>query len=100
MSGSDEITRLVSTVKHLPRADQHRILRLVELMIRAPAGAQQRTQAQLRELLAQAPASHEKCIDAIDNLITELENSMRSDDCPLRDEDGQFGLRIFPGRST
>ncbi len=95
MSGSDDIATLIGTVSRLPRDEQYRILRLVQLMTRAPGDTQSSTQQKLRELLASAPASHAQCIARIDQLIAELELSLLPEDPRLRGQDGRTGLRIF-----
>jgi hypothetical protein len=99
VSGSDDIGRLVGTVQRLPREDQQRILRLVELLSRAPAGAQRKTQQRLRELVGSDPDSHSLCIARVDELIEDLERSVATRGStrnvarrsPLRGRDGRFG---------
>jgi hypothetical protein len=92
----------VGTVQRLPREDQQRILRLVELLSRSSAGTQRRTQQLLRELVASDPDSHSSCIARVDELIEDLERSVAprgqardtSGNSPLRGGDGRFGLGL------
>ena len=77
---SDEILKLVRTVAGLPREDQSRILRLVDLLSLAPYSVQQRTQGMLRELLDADPRSKHQCVANVDDLIAYLERSVAEGD--------------------
>jgi len=76
MDMSDEILKLVRTVAGLPREDQSRILRLVDLLSLAPYSVQQRTQGMLRKLLDADPRSKHQCVANVDELIAYLEQSV------------------------
>ncbi len=71
---SKEIVRLVESVEQLTDADQHRIIRIVNLLTRVPASVQRRTQRMLRELLDADPESVVECVEGIDEVIEYLEN--------------------------
>ncbi|HEX6992764.1 MAG TPA: hypothetical protein VF339_01320 [Gammaproteobacteria bacterium] len=76
MDAADEILELVRTVAGLPREDQNRILRLVDLLSLAPYPVQQRSNERLRELLDSDPQSKLECVDSIDDLIDFLERAV------------------------
>jgi hypothetical protein len=76
MDTTDEILKLVRTVAELPRDDQTRLLRLVDLLSLAPFSVQQRSHARLRELIDANPQSKLECVDGIDDLIEYLERSI------------------------
>lgn len=76
MDTTDEILKLVRTVAGLPRDDQNRLLRLVDLLCLAPFSVQQRSHERLRELIAANPQSKPECVDGIDELIEYLERSV------------------------
>jgi SOS response regulatory protein OraA/RecX len=73
MAVSEDVLRLVRTVERLPREDQDKILRIVDLLSLVPIGVQDRTQQMLRELLASEPASKHECVAGIDDVIEYLE---------------------------
>ena len=52
MAVSEDVLRLVRTVERLPREDQEKILRIVDLLSLVPLRVQDKTQQMLRELLA------------------------------------------------
>jgi len=76
MDAADEILKLVRTVAGLPREDQYRMLRLVDLLSLAPYSVQQRSHERLRELLDANPQSKLECVDGIDDLIDFLERAV------------------------
>ncbi len=76
MDAADEILELVRTVAGLPREDQNRILRLVDLLSLAPYAVQQRTNQRLRELLDAEPQSKLECMDGLDDIIDYLERAV------------------------
>lgn len=76
MEIAEEVVELVRTVAGLPREDQNRILRLVDLLSLAPYAVQQRAQALLRELIDAHPQSKPECIANVDELIEYLERSV------------------------
>lgn len=67
---------LVRTVAGLPREDQYRMLRLVDLLSLAPYSVQLRGHERLRELLDANPQSKLECVDGIDDLIDFLERAV------------------------
>jgi hypothetical protein len=73
MAVSEDVLRLVRTVERLPRDDQDKILRIVDLLSLVPLDVQARTQHMLRELLASEPASKHECVAGIDDVIDYLE---------------------------
>ena len=76
METTDEILKLVRTVAGLPRDDQNRLLRLVDLLCLAPLSVQRKSHERLRELLDTNPQSKLECVDGIDDLIEYLERSV------------------------
>lgn len=76
MGTNDEILKLLRTVAGLPRDDQSRLLRLVDLLSLAPFSVQQRSHERLRELIDANPQSKPECVDGIDDLIEYLERSV------------------------
>jgi hypothetical protein len=76
MALSKDVMRLVRTVERLPRADQEKILRIVDLLSLVPIRVQHRTQQMLRELLARDPASKNECVAGVDDLIRYLERNV------------------------
>jgi hypothetical protein len=93
MTVSEDVLRLVRTVERLPREDQDKILRIVDLLSLVPIRVQDRTQQMLRELLAREPASKNECVAGIDDVIeylarnvamsTEFRGHMNRSDYPL-----------------
>lgn len=80
MNTPDEIITLLRTVAGLPRDDQHRILRLVDLLSLAPYSVQQRTHTLLRGLLDSDPQTKHECVARVDQLIGYLEHCVAADD--------------------
>lgn len=76
MAVSEDVLRLVRTVERLPREDQDKILRIVDLLSLVPISVQDRTQQMLRELLAEEPASKHECVAGIDEVIQYLERNV------------------------
>lgn len=76
MDTSDEIVKLVRTVAGLPRDDQNRILRLVDLLSLAPFPVQQQSHALLRSLIDTNPRTKLECEAGIDELIAYLERAV------------------------
>ncbi|MBN1240312.1 MAG: hypothetical protein JXB36_17545 [Gammaproteobacteria bacterium] len=73
---SEEVLKLVRTVGDLPREDQSRILRIVDLLSQAPASVQMRTQRMLRDLLDAEPESKLECVAGVDEVIEYLEHAV------------------------
>jgi hypothetical protein len=76
MDTSDVILTLVRTVAGLPRADQNRILRLVDLLSLAPLSLQQESHRLLRALIDANPQSKLECAASLDELIDHLERAV------------------------
>jgi hypothetical protein len=76
MDTTDEMLKLVRTVAGLPRDDQTRLLRLIDLLSLAPFSVQQRSHERLREIIDANPQSKLECVDGIDDLIAYLERSV------------------------
>ncbi|HVS24517.1 MAG TPA: hypothetical protein VMU03_12390 [Gammaproteobacteria bacterium] len=76
MALSKDVLRLVRTVERLPREDQEKILRIVDLLSLVPISVQERTQQMLRELLARDPASKNECVAGVDDVIRYLERNV------------------------
>jgi hypothetical protein len=76
MAVSEDVLRLVRTVERLPRDDQEKILRIVDLLSLVPLPVQDKTQQMLRELLARDPASKNECVAGIDDVIRYLERNV------------------------
>jgi len=68
--------RLVRTVERLPREDQDKILRIVDLLSLVPPKVQDRTQQMLRDLLAGGPSSKHECVARVDDVIEYLERNV------------------------
>ena len=76
MAVSEDVLRLVRTVERLPREDQEKIMRIVDLISLVPLGVQDKTQQMLRELLARDPASKNECVAGVDDVISYLERNV------------------------
>lgn len=76
MDRSDEIVKLVRNVAELPRDDQNRLLRLVDLMSLAPLSLQQESRELLRALIDTDPKTKRECAAGIDELIEHLERAV------------------------
>lgn len=79
---SEEVLKLVRTVGDLPREDQSRILRIVDLLSQAPAQVQLRTQRMLRDLLDAEPESKLECVAGVDEVIEYLEHAVLDEQDP------------------
>lgn len=76
MATSEDVLRLVQTVERLPREDQDKILRIVDLLALVPVSVQDRTQRMLRELLDSDPSSKHECVAGVDDVIDYLEHNV------------------------
>jgi len=76
MATSEDVLRLVQTVERLPREDQDKILRIVDLLSLVPVRVQDRTQRMLRDLLDSDPMSKHECVAGIDDVIKYLEHNI------------------------
>jgi hypothetical protein len=76
MDMSEEVLNLVRTVGDLPREDQSRILRIVDLLSLASSPVQKHTQRMLRDLLDAEPESKLECVAGVDEVIEYLENAI------------------------
>jgi hypothetical protein len=75
MAVSEDVLRLVRTVERLPREDQEKILRIVDLLSHVPISVQDETQQMLRDLLARGPASKRECVAGVNSVIAHLERN-------------------------
>ena len=75
MAVSEDVLRLVRTVERLPREDQDKILRIVDLLSLVPISVQDKTQQMLRDLLAHGLASKRECVAGVNNVIAYLERN-------------------------
>jgi hypothetical protein len=75
MAVSEDVLRLVRTVERLPREDQDKILRIVDLLSLVPISVQNKTQQMLRDLLARVPASKRECVAGVDDVIDYLQRN-------------------------
>lgn len=76
MAVSEDVLRLVRTVERLPREDQDKILRIVDLLSLVPPRVQDASQRMLRELLARGPTSKHECVAGVEDLIDYLERNV------------------------
>lgn len=75
MPVSEDVLRLVHTVERLPREDQEKILRMVDLLTLVPVRVQNRTQRMLRELLERQPDTKRECVAGVDDVLEYLERN-------------------------
>lgn len=75
MSVSEDVWHLVRTVERLPREDQDKILRMVDLLTLVPMSVQHRTQRMLRELLERKPDTKHECVAGVDDVLAYLERN-------------------------
>lgn len=73
---TEDVLKLVRTVGDLPREDQSRILRIVDLLSQAPSSVQLQTQRMLRDLLEAEPESKLECVAGVDEVIEYLEHAV------------------------
>jgi hypothetical protein len=76
MAVSEDVLKLVRTVERLPREDQDKILRIVDLLSLVPIRVQDKTQQMLRDLLASEPVSKHECVAGIDDVIDYLQRNV------------------------
>ncbi len=76
MTPSDTVLNLVRTVGRLPREDQDRILRVVNLISHAPTNVRQNSQRMIRELVSDEPVSRIDCVAELEIIISYLESSL------------------------
>lgn len=80
MDVSEEVLKLVTTVSRLPREDQTRILKIVDLLSLASSPVQQQTQRMLSALLDANPESKFECVAGVDEVIEYLEQAIYGDE--------------------
>jgi hypothetical protein len=80
MNRSEEVLKLVTIVGRLPREDQTRILKIVDLLSMASTQVQHRTQRMLGELLEGGLESKAACVAGIDEVIAYLEQAVYDDE--------------------
>ena len=76
MAVSEDVLRLVHTVEQLPREDQDKFFKIVDLLSLVPISVQDETQQMLRDLLARGSTSKRECVVAgVDGLIEYLQRN-------------------------
>ncbi len=76
MDVSDEVLRVVHKVERLPREDQDKILKMVDLLTLVPIDVRDESQRMLRDLLARDPSTKSECVAALDDVIAYLEQNV------------------------
>lgn len=94
---SGAVDDLYVIVERLSMLDRQRIVRLIEVLRRAPEGLRELTQFQLCELTVSEPGSHAECVSRIDAIIAHAENALESRNrgrvADARSRDEQDGAR-------
>lgn len=88
---------LMLVVERLATHDKRRIVRLVELLRRAPADARTANQRKLRQLLARESLTHGECQAVIDSVLADIERELVVRDSASA---GQELLRPRAGRAA
>jgi hypothetical protein len=73
MQVSEDVLRVVHKVERLPREDQDKILKMVDLLTLVPMTVRDESQRMLRELLARDPMTRSECVAGLDDVIAYLE---------------------------
>lgn len=73
MQVSEDVLRVVHKVERLPREDQDKILRMVDLLTLVPLEIRDESQRMLRELLARDPSTKSECVAGLNHVISYLE---------------------------
>jgi hypothetical protein len=73
---SAEATDLLLVVERLATQDQHRIVRLIDLLSEAPDDLREQTQGMLRALIAREPETHSECLSGMDAIIAHAEHKL------------------------
>jgi len=76
MQVSEEVLRVVHKVERLPREDQDKILKMVDLLTLVPVDVRDESQRMLRELLAREPSTKTECVAGLDEVIAYLERNV------------------------
>ena len=76
MQVSEEVLRVVHKVERLPREDQDKILKMVDLLTLVPVDVRDESQRMLRELLARDPSTKSECVAGLDDVIAYLEQNV------------------------
>lgn len=93
MAVSEDVMKLVRTVERLPREDQEKIMRIVDLLSLVPISVQDKTQQMLRDLLARGPTSKHECVAGVDDVLDYLERNVTiSKD--VRGSSSRFGYAL------
>jgi hypothetical protein len=74
--GFRENEELLLVVDRLSTQDKGRIVRLVELLNRAPHDLRRSSQRKLRRLLAGESMSHDECLESIDGMLSGIEREL------------------------
>jgi hypothetical protein len=89
MQVSEEVLRVVHKVERLPREDQDKILKMVDLLTLVPVDIRDESQRMLRDLLARDPSTKSECVAGLDDVIAYLERNV-----PLSARHQSFLARI------
>ena len=76
MQVSEEVLRVVHKVERLPREDQDKILKMVDLLTLVPVDIRDESQRMLRDLLARDPSTKRECVAGLDDVISYLERNV------------------------
>jgi hypothetical protein len=76
MQVSEEVLRVVHRVERLPREDQDKILKMVDLLTLVPVDVRDESQRMLRELLERDPSTKDECVAGLDDVIAYLEENV------------------------
>jgi hypothetical protein len=76
MQVSEEVLRIVHNVERLPREDQDKILKMVDLLTLVPVDVRDESQRMLRELLARELSTKSECVAGLDDVIAYLERNV------------------------
>jgi hypothetical protein len=76
MQVSEDVLRVVHKVERLPREDQDKILKMVDLLTLVPFVVRDESQRMLRELLARDPITKSECVAGLDDVISYLERNV------------------------
>ncbi len=73
MQVSEDVLRVVHKVERLPREDQDKILKMVDLLTLVPVAIRNESQRMLRELLDRDPSTKSECVAGLNDVIAYLE---------------------------
>ena len=76
MQVSEDVLRVVHKVERLPREDQDKILKMVDLLTLVPVDVRDESQRMLRELLARDLSTKSECVAGLNGVIDYLERNV------------------------